>query len=67
VIDPRSPFASFGAPEPIKHKEMHVCYCGACHYVWKAPAPPSTCVNCKGNDDDLVESLKQYELNVPLT
>lgn len=54
--------AERGKPSRI----VHVNFCAVCHYVWKAPAAATTCVNCKGNGLT-ARSLVSYETEVPIT
>lgn len=64
-MDPSSPFASFEKPKQIGHSTtVYVNFCTICHYVWKAPAPTKTCVNCVGNGECAV-TLAKYETEAP--
>lgn len=66
-MDPSSPFARQPTFVPkCKPRTVHVNFCSACHYVWKAPAAATTCVNCKGNGES-ARSLVSYRSEVPLT
>lgn len=64
-MDPRSPFSHLKEPTKIApSKIVHINFCTACHYVWKAPTEAKICVNCIGNEETAI-SLISYESEVP--
>lgn len=66
-MHPDSPFASHATATPSKpSRTVHVNFCTVCHYVWKAPAAATRCINCKGNGE-CARSLVSYETEVPIT
>lgn len=65
-MDPESPFAGMTKPSPSKTGKIHVLYCENCHYVWKAPAETTKCVNCKGYGENTVRSLVSYRSGIPI-
>jgi len=63
-MDPRSPFSKFQAPNKIAPSgRVFVIFCEVCHYVWKAPAPTTQCINC--TNIDTAKCLVSYETEAP--